>query len=203
MFKKLALLSVMLSLGACETINQASQCVPEKNYIRVNKNAMDQYKKSFVAGEIKNFYFEESPAEPCYTDLCVGFDFNKINFMEKNFNDNSKVGVYTIRATKELNNPNCMEKNPASINNKNKVCYILEKNEKNIIKSQYRLKIDHSNTGQIIISFYDIKNNIELYQESYQTYSTGAIGAYGLTSCKINGIYNHDFNVLQFPTQSN
>lgn len=202
MFKKLMLLSAILSLGACETINQASQCDPEKNYIQTNIPAMEEYKALFKAGDIKSFYFEETSPRPCYTDLCVRFQTEKLDFLEKNFYDNERKGVYTVKAITNLKDTRCMEKDPSTLNNLDQLCYIVEKNKNNEIKSRFKLKYDRSNKGQTIISFIDLKNNTDLYKKSYQIYTTGAIGGPGGGTCKASNNSTYKFDILSFPTQN-
>jgi hypothetical protein len=60
---------------------------------------MDGYKSSFASEEIKSFYFEELSPKPCYSDLCVRYDNKKLDFIEKNFDDNERKGIYTIHYT--------------------------------------------------------------------------------------------------------
>jgi hypothetical protein len=116
---------------------------------------------------------------------------------------NEKVyTLYTIHYSNNFNNTNCMLRNPASINSTKKSCYILEKNEDNKIKSKFKYVYDRTHSGQTIISFIDIEHNIELYQSSYQTYSTGAIGGPGISTCKPSKSVDYDFNVLSFPSQN-
>lgn len=181
MFKKLMLLSVLTTLTACETINQAKQCDPEKNYIISNPQAIDEYKNLDKEGRIKSIYYKNQPTKGCDWDTCVQFDNKKFDFIEKYFNDSKREGVYTIYQSDDLSRKDCMPHNSAAYSLENK-CFYTIKNKNNEIKSTY-MKSREDTNKQIVIKFYNLKNNILLLESSYQPYSTNAIGAVGAGFC--------------------
>ena len=204
MFKKLILFSTIAVLGGCETINQASQCDPDKNYLISNPQAMEEYKLLRKNGEVNGYYTVTLPPKPCYTNICVSIEDSN-EYIEKFFDDKERKGVYTIKAYKNKEGRNCITEDPATINNKIKYCYEVTKNNNEEVKSRYQYTYDKRNKGQTIIVFSDIKNNIQLYEYSYQIYSTKAIGGPGFGTCKLNSNNNknnYKFNPISFPTDN-
>lgn len=199
--KSLILFSTIAILGGCETINQASQCDPEKNYLISNPEAIKKYEDLKNAGKISSFYFESVPAEPCYTDVCITYDSKDIKFYERKFKDNERDGIYKISVSPDLNNINCIKKDPSNPNNN---CYLVEKNLNNEVMSQYKLVYDRSETMRTKVSFINIKSKEVLYEKSYQTYLTKALGGPGIATCKLYKNENNlKIDVLNYPTKLN
>jgi hypothetical protein len=202
MFKPILLLSIVASLSACETISQANQCDPEKNYEYTNIELMEKYKTDYANNEIKSIYYETLPAEYCNDNLCISYTGKYFDFIEKNFDDNLRNGIYTIKViNKNYQDKQCLPENTAFFNTKDKKCFVAEKNDNNKVKSKYKYQfyndIANKNT---IIEFKDIENNEVLYKVSYQIYSTGAIGGPSFSYCKgrkNNPLYK--YNALSFP----
>lgn len=187
-------------LSGCETINQASQCDPEKNYIISNPQAMEEYKSLRKNGEVESYYIMNLPSDYCNSNKCVTYDNEKFSYFEQYFNDKERVGVYTIKAYANSENRKCM---PEAISTKNrsiKYCYEAVKNKNDEVKSRYKYVYDKTNENQIIISVYDIKKNIQLYEYSYQIYSNRAIGGSGFGTCpkSQNNNPNYKFNAVSF-----
>ena len=196
MFKKLILFSTIAILGGCETINQASQCDPEKNYLISNPQAMEEYKSLFRNKKIKGYYFNNLTPKYCDDSLCMFFDTKKFEYMEIYFNDSKRKGVYTIKES--TNNENCIKQNSSMNDNLDKKCFIATKNEEGSILSRYEYQT-YNNENQTIIKFIDRKNNSILYEESHQIYSTKALGSYGFGICKKE--QKTTFSTNSFPEQ--
>lgn len=203
MFKKLALLSVVLSLGACETIVEKTTCEPEKNFEYTNISAMEKYRKEYSKKSPTSIYYESLPAKYCNDDLCIRFDDKNFKYIEKNFDDSLRKGVYTISESNSSETNNCLPRSPALEGVLPIKCYIAVKNNNNQIKSEYKFKIQNDN-NRTLIEFKNIKTDETLYQKSYQIYSTGAIGGPGFSYCKPFKINNPDYNynALSFPTNN-
>ena len=198
MFKKLILFSTIAVLGGCETINQASQCDPEKNYLISNPQAMEEYKALRKSNEVQSYYYMAVPPTPCYNNICVTYD-KKLSYIELFFNDKERKGIYTIKGYENEQGRNCMDEDPITKNRKIK-CYEVIKNENEEVKSRYKYIYDKTKKGQTIISFYDSRKNVKLYEYSYQIYSTSAIGGPGFSTCKTkDNNPNYRFNPVSFP----
>lgn len=193
MFKKLMLLSVVLSLGACETINQASQCDPEKNYIISNPQAIDEYKKLYSENKIRSVYYKITPTRMCNWDSCVNFNTEKFDFVEKYFDDKYRKGIYKIYSTKDMSRKDCFEKDPTFTSIKN-ICFYAVKNLNNEVDSNYTKEIEEKN-GVNKISLYNNKTKEYLFKFSYQAYSKHAIiGESSAGICKENRNNNQKYN---------
>ena len=201
MFKKLILFSTMTIIGGCETINQANQCDPEKNYAISNPEAMEEYKRLKMNGSVNSYYYRELPTEPCYDTLCVSYIPDKIIFFEKYFDDDERKGVYTITAISNLEDENCMKESVYTKMRSVRYCYTAIKNKNDEVKSRYKYTYDKTTKGQTIITFYDLKSNIKLYEYSYQIFTTGALGGPGFGRCKKskNNNPNYKFDAVSFP----
>jgi len=186
MFKPILLLSIVASLSACETINQASQCDPEKNYTYSNIELMKKYEKEKKDGKIISFYSEYSNPKSCFLQKCIKYDNENIKKYERNFSGENS-GIYTIKKIENCN----LEEN----------CYSITKNEDGLVHSKYKRIFDTSEQQRVKISFVDISNNDLLYEFSYQNYNTGAIGGMGVSFCpqSKNNNPDYDFNALSFP----
>ena len=175
MFKHLIIFSTIVVLGGCETINQTNQCDPAKNYIISNPQAMEDYKKKIINKEKVSLY--ENIKQSCNSNSCIFYDSEKFKFVERNFNNLEMNGVYKI--TQIENNNNCVGNSKKIINDK---CYLLEKNELGEINSDYEFTMQ-SIGGNMNIIFKNLKTKEELYNVSYQTYSTKALGGPGYSYC--------------------
>ena len=79
-------------------------------------------------------------------------------------------------------------------------CYTAIKNKNDEVKSRYKYNYDKTTEGQTIITFYDLKNNIKLYEYSYQIYTTGALGGPGFGTCKaFDNNPNYKYDAVSFP----
>ena len=186
-------------LSGCETINQASQCDPAKNYMISNPEAMKEYKLLRKNGEVESYYHMSIPTLPCYSNTCVTY-YKKLSYIELFFNDKERKGIYTVKGYENKEGRNCMKEDPITKNRKIK-CYEATENKNEEIKSRYQYTHDFSVNGQVIISFYDLKNKVTLYEYSYQVYSTKAIGGPGFGRCKLNeNNPNYRFNPITFMT---
>lgn len=65
--------------------------------------------------------------------------------------------------------------------------------------------MDTTKENVTILKFTDLKNNKTLYEYSYQTYLTGAIGGPGGGMCGTKNINNpnYKFNPISFPQYTN
>ena len=199
MFKKLLIFSTIAVLGGCETINQASQCDPDKNYIISNPQAMEEYQKLKLEGDVKSVYLYTINPEPCNDISCVYFYSDKYDFMERYFNDDYRKGVYTIKFVE--NGKACIKSNSASQSRFKNVCLEVTKNENDLVKSKYQYVFDNTDANSRVITFKDVENKEDLFKYSYQVYSTGAIGGPGFGKCPQSYI-NHPeykFNPNAFP----
>ena len=194
MFKKLIILSTIAVLGGCETINQASQCDPDKNYISSNPQAMEEYKKLLNSSQVKSYYFFTSNPVSCENNECIGFETENFTFVERNFNDPKRNGIYTIRKSKEINNENCIKRSKEK-----EYCFFVEKNKNQEIKSNYKISVITDNE-QTVVKMDDIGRNVNLYTKSYQVYITKALGGPGFGTCEVskNNNKNYNFNYLTF-----
>lgn len=206
MIKEILLLSVIASVTACKSYSPESQCDPEKNYIKnyikSNPEAIKLFKKKKSQGLIRSIYYENKNPSNCNDNLCVYFDDTKYDFIEKNFKDQYRNGVYTIKVDtkKQYTDSECISQNPATSNIKDKKCFVIEKNENNIIKSDYKWSLD-SEAGLTTLKFEDLKNNILLSEFVYQVYSTGAIGGPGGGVCKPTRINNKNYKYDPYELQ--
>jgi hypothetical protein len=192
MFKKLVLLSIMLSLGACETISQANQCVPEKNYVISNTIAMQEYENKIKNNIKTSVLFRKDPVKYCNDDACSSFDSKKFNFIEKEFNDKYRKGIYTIIESDNLKDERCFRPHPLNVNNPDKKCFIAIKNVNDVINSEYtftKSNIDKRTEVKLTRNF----DNENLYKVSYQVYSTSAIDGPGFSFCKKPYVNNPDY----------
>ena len=197
MFKKLLLFSTMAIIGGCETINQANQCDPDKNYIISNPSAMQEYQKLKSEGKIKSIYINYSKPNVCNDISCVAFYKEKYDFMERNFNDQYRKGIYTIKIKKESDE--CLKGNNISTKF-NDICFVTEKNIQNIAVSEYEWYMDNSNENYRKIIFKNRLKNESLFEYSYQVYSTGAIGGPGFGKCpQLYRNNNLKFNPNEYP----
>ena len=199
MFKKLIILSTIAVLGGCETINQASQCDPDKNYIISNPQAIEEYKKLKSEGKIRSYYYNSKASASCNNNKCAGFNTKKYDFIEMYFNNELRKGVYTITASKDLSSEDCLPKN-SSTSPLNNTCYKATKNQNDHIISEYEWSLQNNN-NVIVLEFKNIKKGEQLFKNSYQTYSTGAIGGPGGGICPKSYINNpnYKFNTYAFP----
>ena len=191
----------MAIIGGCETINQANQCDPDKNYAISNPEAMEEYKRLKMNGSVVSYYDQALPTDSCYDTSCVAYKPDKIIFYEKYFNDDERKGVYTITASFNLEDENCM-KDPLYTKKKyEEYCYTVIKNKNDEVKSRYKYTYDKTTKGQTVITFFDLKNNIKLYEYSYQIYTTGALGGPGFGRCKKSkdNNPNYKFDAVSFP----
>jgi len=160
---------------------------------------MNNYKTEYAKGGIKSIFYETLPVKYCNSVNCISYNGKYFDFIEKNFNDNLRNGIYTIRSIeKQYSKDYCFSNDFYS---ENKKCFIAEKNEENKIKSKYKFKFENDMTERrTLIEFKNIETNETLYKISYQLYSTGAIGGPGFSYCKgqkNNPLYK--FNALSFP----
>ena len=198
MFKKLIIFSTIAVLGGCETINQTKQCDPTKNYLISNPESMEEYKSLRKNGEIRSYYIKTTPTKHCNTNICVIYNNNKFDFIEKLFNNQERKGIYTIKAYENFEGRDCMIENAATKKKSPKYCYEAIKNENEIIKSRYHY-ITNSNKGITNITVLDSINNKNLYEYSYQTYSNHAMGGPGFGICEVkNNNPNYKFNPVTF-----
>ena len=198
-FNKLIICFTMAILSGCETMNQASQCDPNKNYLISNQKEMEKYQKERKDGQVKSIYFYEKKPKPCLDDRCVKFDMNALDFIEKNFDDEYRKGNYKITISMNKDDPDCMKEDPYN-NNKN-YCFKTSKNKDNVVYSSYMWSAYIENEVGFI-KFDNIKENINLYTYAYQVYSTRAIGGPGFGTCKNkDNKYPYKFNVISFPME--
>lgn len=196
-----SLLMFFVSLGGCETINQTSQCDPEKNYIISNSQAMDEYKKLKSEGKVRSYFHNNVSPNECNNDKCMYFDKNKYDFIEIYFNDKYRNGVYTIKQYQELDRKDCVTHYKNSMYKDNKYCFVATKNLNDDIKSIYEWKFYPASDGVTKIEFINRFSKTSLFKFSYQTYSTGAIGGPGGGVCNQSSINNpeYKFNPYSFP----
>ena len=195
MFKKLLLFSTMAIIGGCETINQANQCDPDKNYINYNDIAMEKYQNEREKGLIKSIYFYNKNPKKCEDDRCVYFDNNTFDFIERNFDDSLRKGVYKITISFDKKDSECMKENP--YNNNKEYCFKATKNKNNIIESSY-VRSTYIENGVAYIKFDNVKEGVLIYEKSYQIFRTGAIGGPGFGECKIIKTGKQNFNEITF-----
>lgn len=193
MLKNLMVLSAFVMLGGCETLNQASQCDPDKNYVISNPEAIGKYKKLLSNNEIKSVYYKNIPTEKCNWDSCVQFDSEKFEFVEKYFDDKYRKGIYKVFITDDLKRSDCLEHDPVSSSLKNKCFYVVKNNDDKIESRYGKLIINMKDSSFTEIS--DIKEGVSLYKSSRQVYDTGAIGAYGVGHCKVNFDNNKGYKI--------
>jgi hypothetical protein len=196
MFKKLMILSAILSVSACSSF---SRCEADKNYVVSNPENMNKYENK-INNHIKtSVYFDMLENDYCNDDACSSFDSKKFNFIEKKFNDKIRNGIYTIKESSDLNDPNCFPIHPLNVNKVDKKCFIATKNENNKINSEYTFSMKNINRSTKI-TFNETFNGLELYKVSYQIYSTGAIGGPGFAFCKTPYMNhpNYKFHMTDF-----
>lgn len=75
---------------------EMKNCDPEKNYLNVNTDTIEEYKELLKNGEIKSYYLKIIPTKPCEDNECLYINSNKYDFQEKYFNDSTRKGIYTI-----------------------------------------------------------------------------------------------------------
>lgn len=189
----------MAIIGGCETINQANQCDLDKNYIMSNPQAIEEYKKLKSEGKIRSYYHKGETLNFCDNDRCANFDVNKYDFIEMYFNNEDMKGVYTLTASKDFKNKNCLK----SVSNSERIkgfCYMLNKNPNNRVISGYEWNLTKIN-NITILEFKNIKKNEQLFKNSYQVYSTDAIGGPSGGICPKSHISNpnYKFNTYAFP----
>lgn len=204
MINKLLLLSAIASVTSCTSYNEYKSCDPEKNYIISDPVAMEEYKKLRSTGEVKSYFSEKIKPEKCDDSLCVWFSPKDFDFIERNFSDDTRNGIYTITASKNLTDPNCIEENSILKSRKDRYCYILTKNENDVAISRYKYIFDNSNENYTVIKFLDTKTNKYLYTYSYQIYSTAAIGGPGTGTCTTQKVKHpeYKFNPYSFHSKS-
>ena len=198
--KKLIIVPILLTLTA-STNNIEKQCPFDKNYMKSNPTAMEEYKQLKKEGKIKSFYYESPLQRPCNYLGCVSFDPKQYDFIEKKFNDKFRQGIYTIYATKDTTRTDCFkELFSHKLVDKNGYCYYAVKNEDGVIKSRYHRYLKDLGTS-VLSGFYDAEKNISLFEHSYTVYSTGALGGPGFGTCgsSNNNYPDYRFNTLDYP----
>lgn len=203
--RKLLFILPLIALSACSSTPSAKECPPEKNYIKSNPEAMEKYKEEFKNNKIEGIYYKIdlksfNDRMPCKRSDCIYFNYKKYKFAEFDFNDSLRQGVYTSYWTDNKYDEKCKE--TPQVMPGQKGCYYLIKNKNNEIKSKYGVYMK-DNGDATITKFYNINNNITLYETSSTVYTTGAIGGPGYGTCgikkeNINNI-NYKFNPVNFP----
>jgi hypothetical protein len=189
MLKKILLLTSIASISACSSF---SQCQSDKNYVISNPEAIEEYKKLDSENKIKSIYYQIEPLEKCNYDSCVRFNTKKFDFVEMQFNDEYRKGVYRIYATKDLSRKDCFEHNTGATSLKD-ICFYSLKNEGGVIYSDY-VKKNFKINGVYTASFYNKSRNEILYEVVSQTYSSKAfIGTSSAGFCKASKKNNPDY----------
>lgn len=192
MFKQLILISMVASVSACSSLNEARQCDPEKNYVFSNPEAIEEYKKLKLEGYVKSIYYKDIPITKCNWDHCIYFDNKKLNFIEKNFDDENRKGIYKIYATENSSGKDCFKHNELYKGIKD-ICFYALKNDGDRVFSDYTFENNEEN-GVYKSSLYDNKNNLFLFKVSSQMYSTHAlIGTSSSGYCKYINNNNPDY----------
>jgi hypothetical protein len=201
--KKILFILPIIALSACSSTPSEEDCLPEKNYIKSNQEAMDKYKEEFKNEEIEGLYYDISltSTTPCKRSDCISFNYNKHKFAEFYFDDKLRKGVYTSHWSNNKRDEKCQDTQswmPGAVG-----CFYLVKNNNDEIKSKYGIYM-RSDKESTIKKFYNIKNHEILYEYSSTIYMTGALGGpgYGICGIKkenINNI-NYRFNPIGFPS---
>lgn len=192
MFKPILLLSIVVSLSACETISQANQCDSEKNHVISNPIAMKEYENKIKNNIKTSVLFRNDPINYCNDDACSYFDSKKFNFIEKEFNDKYRKGIYTIIESDNLKDERCFKPHPLTANKLDKRCFIATKNVNDVVNSEYTF-VTSDIDKKTEVKLTKNSGNENLYKVSYQVYSTGAIGSPGFSFCKKPYVNNPDY----------
>jgi hypothetical protein len=197
MKKNILLLSIIALTGCATSIEK--QCDPEKNYIISNPELMEKYKEEFKNGEIKSLYYDFSELSAnkgkiCKNSSCVNYDYKRLSFTEKKFNNLDRNGIYSIYI-----HPKGNKRCNFWTYSWDKVCYESIKNENNDIKSKYAV-IMYTENDATILEFKNLKDNKLIYKYSHTIYTTGAISGAGFGSCgvKQNNNPEYKFNPIAF-----
>jgi len=196
MIKKITLLSVLLGLSGCSSYYEMKNCDPTKNYINSNPEAMEKYKELVKKGEVRSYYSKITPSSLCEHQKCLKYDTKKYDFQERYFDDNLRHGVYTIKISTDPLDKSCIKKQYSSDKN----CYIVTKNNNNLIKSKFSLEIN-INGNITYTKFVDLEENVVLFEASYQIYKTPSIaGEPSGGFCPVKNNHNdYKFNILAYP----
>lgn len=196
MIKKITLLTALIALSGCSSYYEMKNCDPSKNYINSNPEEMEKYKKLVNNGNVKSYYLKIIPMIPCKNNKCLPYDSKKYDFQELYFNDTMRNGIYTIKISSKLKDPNCFEIKYSN----NKKCYTVTKNKNNEVHSQYYLEKIRDNNFSYT-KFIDLKHNVILFESSSQSYHVKNISdaPSGITCQSIKNPENYIFSDFYYP----
>lgn len=201
MINKVVTIFSALLLSSCTVYQERDKCTAENSYIESNPTAMEHYLELRKTGQIKSYYVEQIPATDFIDDKYVLYK-NDFDFVEKNFNDNYRNGIYTIIKTDSITN-DCLERNVNELSKSN--CYLITKNINNEIKSDYKYTIDNSEEKTIKISFTNLRTQEVLFTNSIKYLRRVLINKNDLVPCPIKRMNYPDyrFNPYNFYERKN
>lgn len=166
MIKQIITLSAISFLGACSTYSNSTIGNNDCNAttpVETNESATKEYREVRANGMMKSAFIDIIGKDVCEDEVCTRFHPARYDFIERQFNDNKRQGIYTLKATKDLKDPNCFGV-PEDIDG-TKYCYSLTKNQNNEIKSRYKFTMINQDTYRVM-KIDDLKNKEQVIKFS-------------------------------------
>ena len=166
MIKQIITLSAISFLGACSTYSNSMIGNNDCNVttpVEINESATKEYREVRANGMMKSAFIDIIGKDVCEDEVCTRFHPARYDFIERQFNDDKRQGIYTLKATKDLKDPNCFGV-PEDIDG-TKYCYSLTKNQNNEIKSRYKFTMINQDTYRVM-KIDDLKNKEQVIKFS-------------------------------------
>lgn len=166
MIKKIIALSAFSLLGACSTYSNSTignyDCNASKP-VEMNESAIKEYRELRSQSMMKSALINIIGTDVCKDEVCTRYHPARYDFVERTYDDSKRKGVYTIKATKNLQDPNCFGV-PEEIDGV-KYCYSITKNENDEIKSRYKFTMVNKDDYRVM-KIDDLKNKVQVVKFS-------------------------------------
>lgn len=170
--KTSALLLTLLPIQAYSSdLEIIEQCSAKYNYLKKDDVKLQELNNDFETGKERSMFFDPSPLpSSCTMSKCIAFNYEKLDFIERKFNDEIRNGVYTVVALKNGDSRCNFKAEPSD-----DVCYSATKNESNEIKSKYgfNYKVDLK-TRALTFEIFDVKNKNMLLENHTVIFRTSS-----------------------------
>jgi hypothetical protein len=164
----LTLLPIQIYASDLEIIEQ---CSSKYNHLKKDDIKLKELNDDFENGKEKSMFFDPSTLpSSCTMSKCIAFNYEKLDFIERKFNDSMRNGIYTIVALKNGDSRCNFTANPSD-----EVCYASIKNENNEIKSKYGFNYKVNLTTRVItFEIFDVKNKNMILENNTVIFRTSS-----------------------------
>jgi len=197
--KKIFLLALpIIALSGCDYYYQYTQCDPEKNYLNINIEGINEYKRLVEQDQVRSHYKKIAEMQ-CNNFSCL-HSYKKGDFYETYIDEPTlgMKGIYTISISSDKQDTNCKFK----AYNSDKNCYIVNKNPDDQIKSRFHL-YQYSEDDALRRLFIDSFTGVTLIDLSLQTYTIpnkiSGIGTGGFCPRSTRPKLDYEINALAYP----